>query len=299
MVLNILHKYYFRATTLPSLFNNSFIRKAIWFVSNIYARYFLKSLSVNSLERKEKIIISVTSFPQRIKYFPIVFKSLTNQTLKADRIILWLSEDQFPNEESIPSTVRELQKYGLEIRICENDLGPHKKYFYAFQELPNDLIITVDDDFICHPNVVKLLVETYSIYNQKTLVALRSLNIPENTKADYLTWGINYQSTFYVDNIFFTSGGGTLFKPSDFESILFDKDVFMKICPKADDIWLNLNAKFSNIKIVTPTIKELSIPIFIVGNIELSESNLFQNGNNIQLTNTLSFFESTFNRVLL
>ena len=39
------------------------------------------------------------------------------------------------------------QKRGLTIRFCE-DLKAHKKYYYAFKEYPDDIVITVDDDVI-------------------------------------------------------------------------------------------------------------------------------------------------------
>ena len=37
-------------------------------------------------------------------------------------------------------------KKQLEIIFVEEDLRSHKKYYYAFKEYQNDIIITIDDD---------------------------------------------------------------------------------------------------------------------------------------------------------
>ena len=46
-----------------------------------------------------KLIVSLTSFPARINTVHQVIESLLNQTKKADKIILWLAPEQFPNGE--------------------------------------------------------------------------------------------------------------------------------------------------------------------------------------------------------
>ena len=46
------------------------------------------------------VIVSLTSWPPRIASLPPVIDSLLQQTVPADRIILWLAEAQFPQRES-------------------------------------------------------------------------------------------------------------------------------------------------------------------------------------------------------
>ena len=97
------------------------------------------------IDRNGKLIVSLTSFPARIELVWMTIASLMNQTMKPKKIILWLSEEQFQTEESIPQTLLALRKRGLEIRFCE-DIKPHKKYFHTMQEYPDDIVVTVDDD---------------------------------------------------------------------------------------------------------------------------------------------------------
>ena len=49
---------------------------------------------------KEKIIVSMTSYPKRIKNVPrSAYFLLDKQTVKPDEIHLWLSVEEFPNKE--------------------------------------------------------------------------------------------------------------------------------------------------------------------------------------------------------
>lgn len=60
------------------------------------------SESTDTISEK-KIVVSLTSFPARIKKVHIVIESLLNQTIKPDKIILWLSKEQFEHYYVLPS----------------------------------------------------------------------------------------------------------------------------------------------------------------------------------------------------
>lgn len=68
-------------------------------------------LNVNE-ERKEHIIVSLTSFPDRMNTIHMCLRSLLSQKMKPDKIILYLSKEQFENTE-IPKKVLNLKQYGL------------------------------------------------------------------------------------------------------------------------------------------------------------------------------------------
>ena len=87
--------------------------------------------------RKKKIVVSLTTFPARIDECYFAIKSLMIQSYPADRIILWLAKNQFPDEK-LPSKYDKLIARGLEVRYCEEDLRSHKKYYYALQEQKED-----------------------------------------------------------------------------------------------------------------------------------------------------------------
>lgn len=112
---------------------------------------------LNQEKRDFTITASLTSFPARIEYVHLAVKSIMRQTCKPDRIILWLAEEQFPDKK-LPENLLALQEFGLEIKWCE-DLCGHKKYFYCIRDqLPNELVITFDDDMLYRDNCIEQLI---------------------------------------------------------------------------------------------------------------------------------------------
>ena len=104
------------------------------------------------------LIVSFTSYPARIHVVPQVLESLYAQSMKADRILLWLAEEQFPNKEAdLPKSLIDDAAAGkFELRWCD-DLGSHKKYFYTMQEFPDDIVVTVDDYQHYHSDTINIL----------------------------------------------------------------------------------------------------------------------------------------------
>ena len=45
-----------------------------------------------------KVIISLTSYPARIDTVHLTIRSILRQTVQADKILLWLSIEEFPNK---------------------------------------------------------------------------------------------------------------------------------------------------------------------------------------------------------
>ena len=79
-----------------------------------------KKLGINTKKRKEKIIVSLTSYPKRINVVWITIETLLQQTVKPDEVILWLADSQFKEIEELPEELKALQKRGLTIRFCDD-----------------------------------------------------------------------------------------------------------------------------------------------------------------------------------
>ena len=117
--------------------------------------------ALNKEKREEEIIVSLTTIPSRLEAVAYPIKCMLVQTMRPDRIILWI--DKSINQESLPDTLCELQKYGLEIRYVE-DVGPHTKYFYAIKEFADSIVITIDDDVFYRRNLIEDLYATHKKY---------------------------------------------------------------------------------------------------------------------------------------
>ena len=152
-----------KALKLPSI-----VRFGIKIIANFilpkYFRITTKDQRYKLLEtnRDRKIIVSLTSFPARIDKVWLVIETLLRQSIKPDKIILWLSSEQFRSLNSLPEVLLSQQSRGLEITFVSEDLRSHKKYFYVFQSNPKDTVITVDDDVFYDTKTIENLINLNS-----------------------------------------------------------------------------------------------------------------------------------------
>lgn len=78
-------------------------------------------LGIETHPAGEQVMISVTSFPARIHEVKYTIYSLLKQTYKPDRVVLWLGEDQFPNQEAdLPADLLKLKENGLTISFVKD-----------------------------------------------------------------------------------------------------------------------------------------------------------------------------------
>lgn len=201
-----------------------------------------------------QIIISLTSFPGRIKTVNQTVETLLAQTWNADRIVLWLAESQFPKKErELPKKLLALRERGLEIRWCE-DLRSYKKLVPALKEFPNDIIVTADDDLLYPRNWLEPLVFAF-LKNPNHIHTRRAHEVAfanTNTLAPYAKWEKEIGSHPPSFNNFPTSGGGCLFPPNSLHDDVLDVSKFQSLCPNGDDIWFWAMAVKKGTKINVP-----------------------------------------------
>ena len=197
--------------------------------------------------KPKQTIVSITSYPARINSVSLALETVFKQTRKPDNVILWLAKSQFPNQDKdLPKELlRFVSKKGLEIRWCEDDLKPHKKYFYAFQEYPDALIITIDDDILYPPDRIENLFLSYLLHPY-AVSAARAHLIPVSETGKILPYKLWPQEIdAYVDKpslqLCSTGCGGVLYPTALFSKVracLLDKEIIMRSCLNADDLWL-------------------------------------------------------------
>lgn len=91
----------------------------------------------------ERIIISLTSWRPRLGNLPIVLDSIFNQTLLPDLVVLNLADD-----EVLPDKIQEyLDAHKVEINRVP-DTRVYKKLIPTVKKYPNDVVISIDDDFL-------------------------------------------------------------------------------------------------------------------------------------------------------
>lgn len=200
--------------------------------------------------RDKRIIVSLTSYGKRIKNVHHTIQSLFLQSVPPDKIVLYLDNSC---RGELTEELEELKKYGLEIVEGVEDLKPHKKYYYAMQEYPEDIIITVDDDLIYEEGLIQRLMESYEKYPH-AISAKRVHRMKKDAGGKvlpYSKWQNECQDLLEPSmELLATNGAGTLFPPGCWKAQWMDKETFMKLAACQDDIWLKFMELQSGIPVV-------------------------------------------------
>ena len=256
--------------------------------NNIIFPLEIKMKQKPTLSEEDKVIVSLTSFPQRIDKVWMVIETIFRQTVKPDKIVLTLSELQF-KDKKIPKKLLEQTQRGLEIIWTKDDIRSHKKYFYVMQKYPKSIIITVDDDILYEKNLIKTLIDFNQTYPDCIVCNWGSVK----TGKDYGNWK-NLLFEFRAPSYYTLQigVGGVLYPSESLHKEVFKKEIFLEICPLADDIWLNAMAIINDTKIVKTDYSFYYIPILNKNNIELNKVNVGENQNDVQIKKILDKYES-------
>lgn len=260
----------------------NFIQKCYSRLRACWLPYFYKykkcRIGVNTTEvRKKKIIISLTSFPARFPNLYICIKSLLNQTLKPDHIILYLGKDS--TDVKLPSSLLKLQKYGLQIVRGVDDIKPHKKYFYAMKAFPDDIIITVDDDCVYDDNLVKDLYFAHLKF-PNTVVA-RNVRVIPAEMSTYDKWKYKSDLVMSTSFCYLAVGlGGVLYPPHILSEECFNLNNIKALCLTADDIWLKYHELLNSVTVThCPSIYYMPVILKESTKVSLFHKNLGDNKN--------------------
>lgn len=213
-----------------------------------------KHIQFSTSTPEKKVIISFTSYPQRIPTLHQMVETLCSQTKKANQIILWLSKEQFPNREKdlTPELLHCCEK-GLSIRFVDGDLKSHKKYIYGFKEFPEDLILTVDDDILYPADMVETLYDSYLKF-PKAISCLRAhlvMFTKEGQLEPYRNWfkEVNKIELPSMD-LCATGCSGILYPPNCLHEDVFSTTDIQNTCIHGDDLWLKVQALRVNTPVV-------------------------------------------------
>lgn len=293
MIINFLDKYYSslrKLNKIESLFR-FIIRKLSNLILPLYLNFTKKEIVLPE-KTSENIVVSLTTFPGRISKLWMVVECMLRQSLLPNKIVLYLAKDQFPNElKDIPDNLMGYyKKKQLEIKFVDEDLRSHKKYYYAFKEYQNDVIITIDDDIFYPSNIIKDLMDLHEKFPD-TICCHRAHKVVRNeddTISKYSKWKKVFGSCGPTFDLFHTSGGGTLYKTHFFSKEVLNKDAFVGLCFMADDVWLNMMAQLNKTKTVKSNYFSNLIPIENKNSLfKLSQENVADGGNDKQLQNLI------------
>jgi hypothetical protein len=163
--------------------------------------------------------------------------TLLDQSIRAERVVLVLAEEEFP-DRSLPKEYARLQQHGLEILWTSRNIRSYKKLLPVLERYPGADIITADDDILYSPNLVAPLVHARSMHPTRIIGhrgwQMRTIG---GRLLPYRFWPQAAPGATET-SVLLTSGAGVLF-PGDFlkAAELRNVDAALATCPTADDVW--------------------------------------------------------------
>ena len=266
---------------LSKIYFYPFVNHIVTFIANITLpiyfgitknnpKYSLKS----DRNKKQKVIISLTSFPPRLPKLWLVIECLLRQTVKPDAIILYLTAGQVKSVEELPGKLREQQKRGLQIVLCPDKIRSHTKYFYAMSQNPDDIIITVDDDLFYRTDLVERHLKAHKVHRDAIIANWVKEILP--TTPLYKEWPDGKEAK--LSNRFLLLGvSSVLYPPHSLYKDTFLTKEIIDLCLTADDVWLSCMALLQKTPIYFTNYKYNHLPVTIKNNETLLDVNRERN----------------------
>lgn len=270
----------------------------------IYESYFFlsgKKLNRKKIEKKfdayckkehkadyiEDLIVSVTTFGQRIYDLKYTLFSLLQQTVHPEKIIVWLAQDEF-SDSTLPHDLLCFKKYGVEFDYCQ-DIKQYKKLIPAIMKYPNKHIVTADDDIFYSRVWLEKLWKCHLRYpNDKITHRAHRVTFENGHMNSYSVWPKNVKDTNGV--LFPTGGAGTLYPAHTFHNDISNSELYKTLCPKADDVWFFFMGYLSKQKVrVTPHAErrlryvDIYKEYCLNSKVSLRTDNVFHNLNDVQI----------------
>lgn len=240
------------------------------------------------------LIVSITSYPPRFHQLHLTLRSLIQQSLVADKIILWINEHDI---ELLPKNVTELASDYLEIHSIKGpDLKSYKKIIPSLMSFPNSIIVTGDDDVFYYSNWLWDLYINSLRENHSKVICHRAVIVgitKEGKYEEYQKWeSLGPYDDVTSMRVFPIGIGGVLYPPGCFHEDVLNIERFLKLAPNGDDIWLYFMSTLTGVlkrKIST----NFTDPPTHIGSQDsaLWHSNVIHDGNNQTLSGMRSYYK--------
>ncbi|MFH1184744.1 MAG: hypothetical protein V1755_06850 [Chloroflexota bacterium] len=137
----------------------------------------------------------------------------------------------------LPQEVLDLQQHGLTIEATE-DLGSYKKIIPLLRSNPKCAVATADDDAYYPPDWLETLLRFSA--NGSVVVCRRARWVeldPDSNVRPYSCWSNLSGNPICSRRVMPIGVGGVLY-PAGSVRLDYDDDLFLSLCPTADDVWL-------------------------------------------------------------
>ena len=189
------------------------------------------------LSEEGDVVISLTSFPPRMRNLWMVIDMLMRQHHRPAQIYLCLYEQEFP-DHVLPASLQPYLSRGLSVLWYPVNLKPHLKYRPVFEQeraALSRLVVTVDDDIFYAPDLLERLLALHTQYPDAVCANLT--RIVEGPS--YADWQLVTAPSAPSGRLLALGFGGVLYPPSVYKrECFYDTERILRDALGADDLWL-------------------------------------------------------------
>lgn len=208
-------------------------------------------------------VVVMTTIAPRITLVWAAIESIAAGGVRPRRLVLSLDD---PSLTLLPSSLRRLERRGLEIRHVAPGLGVHTKWWpYVEGEAQHRLPVATSDDDQLYPRTWLAQLLAGAASHPDAVIAHRAhrIRIEHGTITPYVEWrrASNPQPSYAN---FGTSVSGQLLPVALLQSLRQRGTAFLELAPKADDVWLHGSAVRAGLRIAQVSAESKDFP-FVPG----------------------------------
>ena len=179
------------------------------------------------------LVLSLTSYPARFGTLALTLRGILRQSVRPDRVILWLDEG---DEKLLPQEVASLP--GLEVRPCPR-WRSYKKIVPTLLAHPDAFVVTADDDVYYSADWLEGLVGAAGAGARIACHRAHRITLgADGRPAPYADWRHNVDAPEQTPLTFLTGVSGVIYAPGVFHPDATRDDLFTRLAPRSDDVWL-------------------------------------------------------------
>ena len=234
------------------------------------------------------VIVSLATIPSRLKIVNLTIRSILNQSVSPEKIILWLHKDL---KNDIPKKLSNLEGELFEIKFS-NLTCSHRKLVNTIKIYPKNVIVTCDDDMIYRKNWLENIYNAHK-KNDSMIIAnqVRCIKYKNDKVLPYTEWNSINGLCENNSAMLPIGAGGTIYPPNSLSNEVTNEELFLKLTPSTDDLWFKaMSLKQKTSSILSEYYTKEPIPIWGSQNISLKKGNIKEDKNRTQWQKVADYY---------
>lgn len=184
-------------------------------------------------------IVSIASYPPRVRKAYLAIESILRGRVIPAEIYLWFAAEEMTPEQ-LPSELRRLKHRGVRICFADRNFRSGNKLVHTLAIHPGRTIVVADDDVLYPEGWLEDLLAA-NRESPRDIICYRAHYIGVHESGDLVPYAETKDTGIGGDRpstrLLATGVSGVLYPPGALDDRFDDHELFMDLCPTADDIW--------------------------------------------------------------